>query len=79
MRRLFQLFRRQLLPLDLVHRANLGNPEVPDDEPGCFVIWTPPGDRDMKHALVRTRQRDGSIEQKLLFPPAPELVHVDRE
>ena len=76
---LFRLFRRQELPLELIHRANPGNPDVPDDEPGCFVIWTPPVDRDMKRALVRTRQRDGSVEQKLLFPPMPELVSIDRE
>ena len=33
----------------------------------------------MRHALVRTRQRDGSVEQKLLFPPMSEFVSVDRE
>ncbi len=75
----FRLFRRQEPPLELINRSNPGNPDVPDDEPGCFVITTPSGDRDMKRAMFRVRERDGSVRQSLLFPPMPELVHVDHE
>lgn len=72
----FVAFERREASLELVYRADPGNPDWPGDEPGYYVIVTPPGDRDMKRALFRVRERDGSVREDLLFPPTPELLET---